>query len=440
MEKPPNWQKSINIETLQMGIASEEIQAVLRKAQEKYLYWDKFKYLPLPEGFTPEDGWMLLKFTQRTKQEVTPVKDKVGQVFGFSLTKSLYKKLNYIDIHTAGFIRTLTHKPTDSQSEKLLISGLSEEAIASSQIEGANTTRKVAKEMLLSGRKPKTESEQMIINNYQAMKRLDELKEFELSKEMLKEIQLIITNKTLNDEARGRFRKEGEDDIVVHDALTGEIAHIPTTHDKIETELDRLIKYVNEDEGEGDFVHPVVKATILHFWLAYLHPFVDGNGRTSRAIFYWYLMRHDYWLFQYLSVSRIIKKTRKDYDRAFLYTENDDNDLTYFIVYILDAVCKSIEEMKEYYDEQVRKEDKYKMIAKQLKELNERQVALMTYLTTHPEAEIDIKTHQKKNGVVYETARRDLLNLAEKGYLAETLRGKKSIFLPNLPKIKKLKL
>lgn len=439
LERPPKWQDSLNIEIIQKGIESEEIQAVLRKAQEHYVYWDKFKYYPLPQGFSPEDAWMLLKFTQRSTQEMTPVRDTKGLSFRFSLTKSLYKKLNYIDIHTAGFIRTLAKKPDDSQSEKLLISGLSEEAIASSQIEGASTTRKVAKEMLLSGRKPKNESEQMIINNYQAMKRLDELKEFELSEELLKEIQSIITNKTLSDDERGRFRCEGED-IVVHDALTGEIAHTPVSYENIQEELRRLIDYANRSESENDFVHPVVKATVLHFWLSYIHPFVDGNGRTARAIFYWYLMKNDYWLFQYLSVSRIIKKNRKNYDLAFLYTENDDNDLTYFLIYIVDSVCKAIEEMKEYYEEQIRKESKYKALAKQLKGLNERQVALITYLLKHPEDEVEIQIHQRKHGVAYETARQDLISLVEKGYLAETVRGKKSVFLANITKMKKLRL
>jgi len=418
---------------------SKEIQAILRKAQDKYVYWDKFKYYPFPDGFTPEDGWTLLKFTQRASKDMTPVTDTNGELFGFSTTKSLYKKLNYIDIHTAGFIRSLSQKPNDSQSEKMLMSGLSEEAIASSQIEGASTTRKVAKDMLFSGRKPKNESEQMIINNYQAMKRLDELKEFDLSLDLLKEIQSIITNKILNADERGRFRTDGEN-IVVQDSMTGDVAHTPFSHDKIESELKRLIEYANRTEDEGDFIHPVIKATVLHFWLAYIHPFVDGNGRTARAIFYWYLMKNDYWLFQYLSVSRVIKKTRKKYDMAFLHTENDDNDLTYFLIYIVDSTCQAIAEMKDYYEEKLKEEKKYKDIAKQFRMLSERQASIMSYFSTHSDGEVDIQTHQKKHGIVYETARRDLLDLVEKGYLAQTSRGKKNVFLVNASKIKELKL
>src|SRR5205814_10028127 len=52
--------------------------------------------------------------------------------------------------------------------------------------------------------------------------------------------------------------------------------------------------------------HPMVRSMILHFWLAYDHPFVDGNGRTARALFYWSMLRNGYWMFEYITISKII--------------------------------------------------------------------------------------------------------------------------------------
>lgn len=437
LEKPPKWKDRLNITTIQKGLASKELQDILRQAQDKYAYWDSFKHYPFPEGFSAVEAWVLLKFTHRQPAEVTPISSVKGDGFGFSITKSLSKKLSYIDTHTAGFITTLARNPNDFQFEKLLMSGLSEEAIASSQIEGANTTRKVAKEMIYSGRKPKTEGEQMIINNYRVMKKIEDWKNLDLSEKMLLEMQSMITDQVLQDKDRGRFRQEG-DEIVVHDPLTGEIAHTPPHHTAIKDEIERLIAYANSNEDEKDFIHPVIKATILHFWLAYLHPFVDGNGRTSRAIFYWYLIKNGYWLFQYLSVSRVIKNSRKKYDDAFLMTENDDNDLTYFLIYIIGAVCKAVQDMKEYYEKKVIEEKRYRKIAQQLRDLNERQIAVLTYFKKHLDGETDIQTHQSKHGIAYETARTDLMNLVSKGYLAETTRSNKRIFLPNSTKLKRL--
>ena len=78
--------------------------------------------------------------------------------------------------------------------------------------------------------------------------------------------------------------------------------------------------------------HHHIRAIILHFWLAYGHPFVDGNGRTARALFYWAMLHEGYWLFEFISISNILRKAPAQYGLSFLYSETDDNDLTYFIV------------------------------------------------------------------------------------------------------------
>jgi Fic family protein len=443
LEKPPNWREIFSKDgggaaLFEKALQSEELTSLIRHAQEKYVYWDIFKHYKFPKGFKAEEAWTFLKLSHRFNQEVTPIKAKEGQPFRFALTKTLYKRLNIIDTHTAGILRTFT-QPSPVQKEQLIISGLSEEAIASSQIEGANTSRKVAKEMIYSGRKPRNKDEQMIINNYQVMQMIDGLKSLDLSEDMLLDIQKRITTGTFEvEEDGGRFRKD-EDEIAVHDRISGEVVFVPPTESEMRAELKKLIAFANkDDEGEEDFLHPVIKATILHFWLAYLHPFVDGNGRTARAIFYWYLMKRGYWLFQYLSVSRVIKTSRKRYDNAFLHSEFDDNDLTYFLLYITEATCQAIEELTEYYGRKVKEAEEYKKIAQVYGDLNERQVALLRYFSNHPDQVTDIKTHQSKHGIVYETARRDMLGLVEKGTLAEVKRGYRKVFLPNMKAVKKL--
>lgn len=439
IEKPPKWRNLLTTDLLKKTLKSEELRKVVKHAQEKYAYWDIFKYYKFPKGINSKEAWAFLKFSHRLQQEETPVKAKRGEKFGFIITKTLYKKLNFIDIHTAGFIRSLAEKPTSVQREQLIISGLSEEAIASSQIEGANTSRKIAKEMIYSGRKPRNKDEQMIINNYQVMQQLDRWKDLDLNEEMLLKIQQKITNGTLkNSNESGRFRID-EDDIVISDSITGEIAFEPPKESEMRHELKRLIKYVNKEDADGeDFVHPMIKATIIHFWLAYLHPFVDGNGRTARALFYWYLQKKGYWLFQYLSVSRAIKTTKKQYDNAFLYSELDENDLTYFILYITDAVGKSISQLLDHYDKKVKEAERFKKVAAAFSDFNERQVALLSYLNKHTDSVIDIKTHQSKNGVAYETARKDLLGLKEKGLLVEIHRGNKKLYIPNANEINRI--
>ncbi len=438
IKKPPNWRNGLTQDLFKKALISDELKDLIKNADKDYVYWDPFMHYKMPKGFKPEEAWSYLKFTRQISTESTPITSIDKKPFFINLTKGMYKKLSFIDSNTSGFLTSDTEKPTNAQRSQLIMSGLTEEAIASSQIEGANTSRKVAKEMLLTNRKARTRDEQMIINNYQVMQRLLDWKDLELSKSMLIDIQKNITTGTLDDEQdSGRFRKD-EDYIGVVDRLTGETVFTPPKADFVSSELDKLIEYANAPESENDFVHPVIKASLLHFWLAYLHPFVDGNGRTARAIFYWYLLRNNYWMFQYLSVSRIIKRSKTQYDKAYLYSEYDDNDITYFIHYKLRAIVLSIKDFVEHYERKLAKEKVIQKIAGQLREYNERQIDLLQDFNINKDKIIDLSSYKGHYRISYETARTDLSHLTEKNLIDRIISGKKYVYVPNTVEIKKL--
>ena len=172
------------------------------------------------------------------------------------------------------------------------------------------------------------------------------------------------------------------------------------------------------------FIHPVIRAIILHFWLAYDHPFVDGNGRTARTLFYWLMLRNRYWLFEFVSISQMIVKAPAKYARAFLYTETDDNDLTYFIIYHLNIIQQAIKTLYEYIE---RKTRRLQAIENQLRGiiiLNHRQRTLISHALRHPHQKYTFKSHQISHNVVYQTARTDLLDLENRGLLKSQKVGK----------------
>ncbi|MBI5413051.1 Fic family protein [Candidatus Peregrinibacteria bacterium] len=432
IKKPPKWQKLFTGELFEKSHNSKEIQEILTKAQKEYVYWDKFRYYPFPKDITPEGAWTLLKIS-RSSSEKTPVKS----ISGANFPKKLYQKLNFIDTHGAGLLKSFKDRPSNAQASKYIISSLTEEAIASSQIEGANTTHKVAKEMILSQRKPRNKNEQMIVNNYLAMQKMAEWKDFDLTEQMLLDLRAILVDQTVDDiSIVGRFRND-EDGIVVHDPITGEIAHTPPKEEIMLFELKRLIEYAHKPEdNEEEFAHPVIKATILHFWFAYLHPFADGNGRSSRAVFYWYLLKNNYWLIEYISVSRAIKQSRKAYDNAFLHSENDDNDMTYFLLYIAETFKKSIIQFMEHFEKKMKEAHEFKKTASILGKFNARQVVLLNYFLTHGDEYTDVITHQNKHGISRPSAYNDLKFLIQKGYLTETRKSKRLVYMPNMARIK----
>ena len=106
--------------------------------------------------------------------------------------------------------------------------------------------------------------------------------------------------------------------------------------------------FANAAPTKGGVPAPVIRAIVLHFMLAYDHPFWDGNGRCARALFYWCVLRHGYWLLEYVSISAVIRRAPVKYGMAFLYTETDEGDVTYFIDHQAEVIEKSVSDLKDY--------------------------------------------------------------------------------------------
>ncbi len=314
--------------------------------------------------------------------------------------------------------------PFDIQDkERYLSSSLMEEAIASSMIEGAATTRKKAKELLQKGLPPKNTADRMIINNYRTIQLIVRLKDTPLSEEDLLRVHRSMTEGTLELKSQeGAIRQD--DEVIVFDNDTQEVAHTPPTYTVLPEALNWLYRFFNE-EVEEEFIHPIIRAGIIHFMIGYLHPFADGNGRTARALMYWYLLRKGYWLTEYLSVSRVILRSKRQYEMAYLYSENDNADLTYFIHYLLRAAGIAYQELLEYIQHTQEKRRTEKAIVA-IPDINQRQSAVLAQLLRDPDEIITVTAVQRKFGVSEPTARTDLEKLVMSGWLTKLgLNGKK---------------
>ena len=189
----------------------------------------------------------------------------------------------------------------------------------------------------------------------------------------------------------------------------------------------RLCNFTNTEDGE-EFVHPVIRGILLHFWLAYLHPFADGNGRTARALFYWYMLKRKYRLFEYLSISRIMRKAAVQYYRSFLYSEIDERDITYFIMFHLRTIRLAIDELRIYLARKQKESRDAIQFLKKQPHLNHRQRSLLFSALDRPDRMFTFKTHMAVHGVVYQTARADLIDLYELSLLEMHKSGRKFTF------------
>lgn len=409
---------------------SEAGQEIAKRANANYLHWDKFRHYPLPEGFTHELAWAGIRISRNGSRADLPISFKgLDEYLTYSTPACVARLLHQLDRDAGGFIGSNSDRfLSEEDRDRYLVNSLIEEAIASSQLEGATTTRDVAKKMLRSKRKPKDKSERMIANNYAAIQEIVELKSSPLTIELIKHLQEVITAETLdNPKHSGTFREEG-DEVCVVDAQ-GEVVHKPPHSRQIKRRLDELCDFVN-DEQRNDFVHPLIAASAIHFAIGYIHPFADGNGRTARALFYWYMLKQNYWLFEYLPISRAILDSPIKYARAFLYTETDEGDLTYFIHYSLRVVEIAIRRTHDYIQRHQVMLRRAKQMFRSLS-LNPRQFHVASEAVNDSSKCFDVRSHMAEHDVVRTTARTDLEGLVAEGILTRVLQGNKHVYFPS---------
>lgn len=422
-------------------VGRRDVQEFVLAANATYHYWDTFRYRPTPADLAPEEAWWLVKLSRSPLRE-TPILDPKGKPFRFWVPPSAARTLHLVDLQGGGRLASDgDDAPIVEQArQRILIESRMEEGISTSQIEGAVTTIELGKELLRSGRAPATRNEQMVVNGYRTMQRLIEQKDRSLDRAFLFEIQRSMTEGTLDQpDYAGRFRTTRDKPVVIVDERDNEVVFEPPPAGTVEARMETLITFANEPADAGEFIHPLVRAAILHFWLAYEHPFLDGNGRTARALFYWYMLRSGYWLFEFLTISRVIHASRMDYYRAFRYAERDDNDLTYFLLHQLQVTQKSIEQLHERIRVAVEQERNLSAV-RTLRSLNARQRSVVQHALRHANQVYTFESHMHAQGITYQTARTDLLGLRDRGFLVDLGTKKPMQFVPAKRLREKLRL
>jgi len=405
----------------------EKLRPYLDIVNSKYLHWDE-----LPMRF--KDVKLNLKLLWGYAKLVREFNNRPIKLDGLTLryvqTPLIEKALHGLDMRVGGKFDFESQMPSVALKRKYLVNSLMEEAIASSQLEGAATTRVVAKQMLRENRKPKTPSEQMIMNNYITMMYIKENTQPNqpLTLELILDIHGKITKDTLEiKEYEGAFRTDNE--VKVYSRDEGQLLYEPPDHSSINELLKQVCSLANTEPTKF-YLHPIVKAIVLHYMIGYIHPFNDGNGRTARALFYWYLISQRYDMLEYVAVSTAIKNAPSKYTRAYIYSETDHNDITYFVNFNLRQLDIALRSFEKYIEKTRSENKKIIETIKNNPSLNFRQADVIITLTKN-ERPITVKEMQERYKITYQTARTDLLGLTELGYLQKHIRGKQYIFILN---------
>lgn len=439
-KSPPAWPPLL-LEAAKRGLTEAFYEYGQTEGQrtDRYLHWDEFRHRVSTSGeLSIEECWAAIKMSRSYGAQPIALKDPAGNPFTFSLNQQTFELLHEIDLHCGGGISVAKEGVIQADTrDSYYISSIFEEALTSSQLEGAVVTRSEAREILRKQRAPSSSHEQMVVNNYRTMRLISKLKDQELTPELILRIHKEITAGTLHHaNHEGRFRDLG-DDVRVIDDESGEVFHHPPPANELPSRAELLCSFANQ-QGMNGFLHPVIRSILLHFWVAYDHPFVDGNGRTARAIFYWSMLRHGYWLAEFFSISHEILKSPKKYYRAFLYTETDGNDLNYFILHQLTVIKSSIHALKDYIERKRAELEGMRRILGPGSGFNHRQLAILKHAIKFPYTTYTVAGHQESHGTSYQTAMNDLAGLYERGYFSRDKIGKAFAFRPIQGLIKQL--
>ena len=436
-ETPPNF--SLKVRELASSSRMIDILPMIsshRIGIKDYYHWEELAYREAPNGLTRDEWWVVMKICRNAQRRETSIPFGADSTFWWTMPDSLIKRLHEIDVKSGISVRHDARKIVNDATEKYLreTSPLFE-AVTSSQLEGSPTTWSDAKRMIRTGRAPRDVGERMILNNYQAMQLILEKYEQPLTTDFILELHRILTHDTLEkQDAEGRYRRADEYVRVADDET---VFHVPPPASQLAADMEALCAFANGYGNDGMYMPDIVRAAVLHFWMGYEHPFCDGNGRVARALMYWSLLRSGYSIFEFVSISNILKKAPAKYVRAFTYVETDDGDLTYFLLHQTDAILRALDEFRSY----VRKKEQAMHAAESLLDgcdLTLRQKTIVARAIRNPGESFRIADCQRICGVSYATARSEMIQLQQAGLMEMRKQGNAFVYYPMANLLEKL--
>ncbi|MFZ1282978.1 MAG: Fic family protein [Propionicimonas sp.] len=399
-------------------------------ATDRYLPWERLRFRTPPAGLTSLQWWAATKIQRQAQRRELPLRDLGGGSFSYVLPDEVLRLVTQVASKAGGNIGMAEPVTDPAMRDTYVVRSLMEESITSSQLEGAVTTRRVAKEMLRSGRDPRDKSELMIWNNYQAMLFILGHREAPLTPDFVGELHSIVTRGTLEHPEDGGRIQTPQDDRIHVGTPDGEVLHAPPPAEELQQRLQELCSFANSEGEQGPWLHPVLRSIAVHFMVGHDHYFVDGNGRLARALFYWSMLRQGLWLTEFVTISAILKNAQTKYAHSYLETEYE-SDLTYFFGYHLQVLDRAFDDLEAYLREKIADRRAVKTLLRgRYEDFNHRQVALIDNALSNPAAHYTAQSHANSHHVTIETARQDLIGLTAAGVLVRGKRGRAFVWRP----------
>ncbi len=295
----------------------------------KMLYDDNFRELrKMQYKYSNESVSEMISLLKETAYKTLPLKDFFGQ--GIVYLESIAR------VHMSIYKSLLSF---GSSSGSYGLKAMEEEIYASLTIENIDSSRDSIRR-ILSGYAPKDEMENRIFGMKQGLDFISDTTNRINEENIHKLYQLTVGNYLSENDRLLSNQMYRHDSVFI---VGGKVEHQGLDHKKLSVYMKKLVKFIQADSAMDD----ILKAAAIHFYIAYLHPYFDGNGRMARFIHLWFLVQNGYPSALFIPFSSYINKSLSAYYKA--YTQVEDNfkiseliDITPFFIYFIENVYNHI--------------------------------------------------------------------------------------------------
>jgi len=393
------------------------------------LTWEGFLNQPLPPGMSATATWELLHALGRDMGVPVPIPDLDGNEYWYRRPYHLTDTANAVGCACRTGSR-LQRIMNSAESRHFLLSLRIGEMIASARLDGLEISAADARAMVRCTRQPKTPIERLVFNIVGLSNRVDDYLGRRFSIELFREFAAILLEGV---DADALPRTRPPLGII---ALEYDDERIRGTEER---QMTYIAAYANHEAGD-DFDLPVLRALLLPDVFQLYRPVGKVSTQVGRLVGQLYALKHDLPVLSLLPISQ----AKLDFETGRIAAPDVCMDLEEYKVLVVRApgdatphhaleaelamlTLRAVEREATAWE---RRDREIREILRREPLLNQRQRSILHRAMRSPDAEFRIRYHQRNHSIAYTTARRDLLELADKGYLKQELRGKAFVFVP----------
>ncbi|MHB8705594.1 MAG: Fic family protein [Coriobacteriia bacterium] len=410
-------------------LASGSVPQILKRTSASYLSWDSFLALRLPSEMSPLETWDLLKLVNRATGIELPIPDLEGNEYWYLRTHEIADSCARIQCLCRADSE-LYRRLTTMQNRRVIVRSRVDETIAAALLDGLAISEDDAYSLLQTERTPRSDTERLVLNTLNALDQLNELVEQPFSLGLFMHMRDLIIEGVNVEKLAFTTPRMG---LMTSDYTDEQV------RDASDRQLDYMIAYANHDAGD---VHDsvILRGLLLADMFRFYRPLPNMNSEVGRLAFRLYTLKTGLPVLGMLPLSRIKLLWEEgtlqsslvtiDKERYFEMRNHDGADLTGYTTLVSQMTLATLQELHWQLHKLEQRDEELRELLQRDPEINHRQRSILGRALRNPRAEFRISYHKTTHNVVYATARADLLELVDKGFLNVDKRGRAMVFTP----------